>query len=168
MPKLGPSRSIELTNVQSANRRFIPSRTINVGPPNGSQEPHLVCHEVEGHDAPQVWVTLSHCLGGSTPLKTTLSTVARWQKGIPLCMLLSTFRDAVIITHKLGISHLWIDSLCIIQDSPDDWKDGAARMGDIYKYGLLNIAANTACTCHDSIFSSRDNPFTPASLPLRS
>jgi hypothetical protein len=83
-------------------------------------------------------------------------------------MLPSTFHDAVIITRKLGIGHLWIDSLCIIQDSTDDWKHEAARMGDIYKYGLLNIAANTAYTCHDGIFCSRNNPFTPVSLPLRS
>lgn len=80
----------------------------------------------------------------------------------------ATFRDAVIITRKLGLLHLWVDAFCIIKDSPKDWKSEAARMGDVYKYGLLNIAANTARIFHDSIFSSRVSFHAPARLPFRS
>lgn len=33
-----------------------------------------------------------------------------------------TFHEAIIFAPRLGIDYLWIDSLCIIQDSDLDWK----------------------------------------------
>jgi Heterokaryon incompatibility protein (HET) len=33
-----------------------------------------------------------------------------------------SFQDAVTVTRKLYIHSLWIDSLCIIQDSHEDWE----------------------------------------------
>ncbi|KAK1502880.1 hypothetical protein CTAM01_04869 [Colletotrichum tamarilloi] len=35
-----------------------------------------------------------------------------------------TFQDAVLVTRRLGIKYIWIDSLCIIQDSKLDWETG--------------------------------------------
>jgi len=43
-----------------------------------------------------------------------------------------TFRDAIACTLSLGLDDLWIDSLCIIQDSV------------VYKYAWGNIAATEA------------------------
>jgi hypothetical protein len=36
---------------------------------------------------------------------------------------------------------IWIDSLCIIQDSIDDWQKEASRIGNIYTYAHLTLAA---------------------------
>jgi Heterokaryon incompatibility protein (HET) len=47
----------------------------------------------------------------------------------------------VIVFLKLGYSSLWIDSLCILQDSVDDWEEEAAAMRDVYSNGVCNIAA---------------------------
>ena len=163
-----PSQPTKPSHLQALTQNFMPSRTIDVGPSNGSKQPRLVCHKIEEHDGPEEWITLSHCWGGSSPLKTTLSSFAERLKVIPPDTMPSTFRDAVVITRKLGVRHLWIDSLCIIQDSPEDWKSEATRMAGVYKYGLLNIAANTASTCHDGIFSNRIRPLAPVKLPLRS
>jgi hypothetical protein len=33
-----------------------------------------------------------------------------------------TFRGAIEMTRKLGFRYLWIDSLCIVQNDEDDWK----------------------------------------------
>lgn len=54
-----------------------------------------------------------------------------------------TFRDTIEIARELGISYLWIDSLCILQDSADDWKREAANMGAIYANAELTIAADS-------------------------
>lgn len=35
--------------------------------------------------------------------------------------LLQTLQDCIFIARKLGISYVWIDSICIVQDSPNDW-----------------------------------------------
>jgi len=42
------------------------------------------------------------------------------------------FQDAVIASRELGIRYLWIDSLCIIQDSVEDWELECSKMGRVY------------------------------------
>jgi len=136
---------------------FVPTRTIDVGPADGTQKPRLVVHR-DGDSAHFPWVTLSHCWGGSSPLSTTAETLPEWtsDSGIPMLLLPPTFRDAVLITRHLGYRHLWIDSLCIVQDSREDWEREAALMGDVYRHGQLNISASAARSCHDGIFAKRD------------
>jgi hypothetical protein len=136
---------------------FVPTRTIDVGPPDGTQDPRLVVHAANSASFP--WVTLSHCWGGSSPLTTNAQTLQEWtNSGIPMLLLPPTFRDAVLITRRIGHRHLWIDSLCIIQDSREDWENEALRMGDVYRYGELNISASAASNCHEGIFAKRDSP----------
>jgi hypothetical protein len=55
-----------------------------------------------------------------------------------------TFKDAVVITRKLRIQYLWIDSLCIIQDDQEDWEREAAKMASVYHNSEVTIAATTA------------------------
>jgi hypothetical protein len=149
---------------------FIPTRTIDVGPPDGTQEPRLVVHPTNSASFP--WVTLSHCWGGSSPLTTNAETLREWtDSGIPMLLLPPTFRDAVSITRRLGYRHIWIDSLCIIQDSREDWDREALFMGDVYRYGELNISASAARNCHEGIFAKRNSPASFSSavrLPFRS
>jgi hypothetical protein len=44
------------------------------------------------------------------------------------------------MTIDLGYQYLWIDSLCIIQDSPNDWSTEARRMGVIYSSGVCSLS----------------------------
>jgi hypothetical protein len=39
-----------------------------------------------------------------------------------------TFQDVIYATWRLGIQYLWIDSLCIIQDSNEDWNVDSSLM----------------------------------------
>ncbi|KAG6365431.1 hypothetical protein INS49_007042 [Diaporthe citri] len=41
----------------------------------------------------------------------------------------------------MGISYVWIDSLCIVQDDPEDWNREAALMIQIYRYAEFTVAA---------------------------
>jgi hypothetical protein len=52
-----------------------------------------------------------------------------------------TFEDAIFITSILDLEYLWIDSLCIIQDDEDDWRQELALMSTVYGNSYLNIAA---------------------------
>lgn len=47
------------------------------------------------------------------------------------------------LTEKLGIKYIWIDSICIVQDDPEDWRREAFRMCDYYQHAWLTIAATT-------------------------
>ena len=44
----------------------------------------------------------------------------------------------------LGVEYLWIDSICIIQGSKDDWDVQGSKMDLVYTNCLLTIAADTA------------------------
>lgn len=59
-----------------------------------------------------------------------------------------TFADAVDITRKLEVGHIWIDSLCIVQDDEDDWRRETALMEHVYGGSHLNIAASSATSVH--------------------
>jgi len=48
------------------------------------------------------------------------------------------------IAHWMKIDYIWIDALCILQDSTQDWEHQSARMGDIYTHSYCNIAATGA------------------------
>lgn len=63
------------------------------------------------------------------------------KRAIPIGQLPKVFQDAIRVSFELGISYLWIDSLCIIQDSKEDWTQEAKRMGDVYLHGEVNISA---------------------------
>ena len=63
--------------------------------------------------------------------------------GIPITELSHTASDAVKITRSLGLPYLWIDSLCIAQDSEEDWLREAPRMMEVYGSAVINIAATS-------------------------
>jgi hypothetical protein len=52
-----------------------------------------------------------------------------------------TIRDAILLTQKLGKQYLWVDSLCLIQDDPDDLMSGIQRMDTVYEQSVLTIVA---------------------------
>ena len=43
---------------------------------------------------------------------------------IPLESLSKVFQEAIHFTRLFGMRYIWIDSLCIIQDSSKDWEQG--------------------------------------------
>lgn len=90
------------------------------------------------------YVALSHCWGGGSSLTVTQDNLDSLSKAIPTERAPSNFKDAMIITRQLGLQYLWIDSLCILQDSAIDWEREAAKMSDVYRNATLTIAASAA------------------------
>lgn len=63
------------------------------------------------------------------------------QKRIKFQDLSRTFQDSIEIIRGLGVSYIWIDSLCIIQDDEDDWKREAAQMCEVYRESICTLCA---------------------------
>jgi hypothetical protein len=61
-----------------------------------------------------------------------------------------TFQDAVIVTRRLGLRYLWIDSLCIMQDNSEDWEQQSALMGSIFYQSTVTIMAITTPSGHQT------------------
>lgn len=87
------------------------------------------------------YIALSHCWGTSHRLKLTSTTRQSLTHGFSINDLPLTFRDAALISRKLSVYYLWIDSLCIIQDDADDWRRKSSKMADVYANSYLTIAA---------------------------
>ena len=109
----------------------------------GSSGDIVLTEREKDHDGHVPYTTLSHCWGATTsrPLTTNLANLASRKSRIPFDELPLTFQDAVTTTRKLNISYLWIDSLCIIQDSPSDWEEEAGRMAKIYAGSVCTLSA---------------------------
>ena len=100
------------------------------------------------------YCTLSHCWGKGQPMGLMRALLRSFQQHIPYKALPKTFADAVIITLNLGMSYLWIDSLCICQDDQEDWLAESAKMGEIYSNATCNIAALAAKDDHEGCYTS--------------
>jgi hypothetical protein len=101
------------------------------------------------------YVTLSHRWGGTQPFKTTEANLLEHKREIPLVGIAVMFRDAIILCRRLGIQYLWIDALCIIQDSPQDWSQEAGKMASIYRHPLFTISALHAKSSYGGLFVQR-------------
>ncbi|CAM1503879.1 Fc.00g014700.m01.CDS01 [Cosmosporella sp. VM-42] len=118
-----------LIDIQSADRvRLVETSTLAGGGENGSSK----------------YATLSHCWGTIHEPQLNESTAQTLKEGFSLEQLPRLYYDAVILARYLKIPYLWIDSLCILQDSKEDWQRESAKMGAIYENSYLCIAASAA------------------------
>ncbi|KAK0648464.1 heterokaryon incompatibility protein-domain-containing protein [Cercophora newfieldiana] len=143
----------------------LPKRVLHVG--TEDTDPSLY---ISGQGEQGIYATLSHCWGGgpSPPPKIFIATEKDATAGIPFTQLPKTFQDAIVIARELGLEYLWIDSLCILQDSNEDWQETAAVMGAIYADSYVTIAAAGAKDCRDGCFLKHDISFPQRELPAPS
>jgi hypothetical protein len=122
-----------------ARTGFIPTRLIAVN----EDIPRLcLSEELEGKTIK--WATLSHRWSSLKFSTLTSSTLETYRRRISSEALPKTFRDAIDVCRYIGLDFLWIDSLCIIQDSKVDWKKESVLMTQVYGQCDLNIAATAA------------------------
>lgn len=98
------------------------------------------------------FAALNHVWGDksvSPPLRALQSNLHQLKQDIRISDLPRNFIDAVRVSIQLGIRYIWIDSLCIVQDSEQDWKREAQTMHLVYSYAVLTIAATSAASSHD-------------------
>jgi hypothetical protein len=98
------------------------------------------------------YATLSYCWGGDHAITTTTENLQLHMASLSLSDLPKTFKDAISVCRRLGISYLWIDSLCIIQNSKVDWETQSAVMDSIYYNSTITIAAVAASNPSQGLF----------------
>jgi Heterokaryon incompatibility protein (HET) len=132
--------------------RFLPSRLIDIG--TGPTITPRLC-TTEALPVETKYLTLSHHWGDYKPPELTISNLEAFKDRIETSALPKSFKDAMQIASKLDIRYIWIDSLCIIQNSPQDWKEQTSMMGDIYHNSWCNIAATAALDARNGCFLQR-------------
>lgn len=126
----------------------LPKRVIDVGSNNTS------IRLVEPNGARDRYLCLSHCWGLEQIITTTTSTFHQRKQNIHWHDLSQTFRDSITLTRTLGFRYIWIDSLCIIQDSASDWATESAQMASIYSAAFLTIAGTKSPNGAGGLFTS--------------
>lgn len=89
------------------------------------------------------YAALSYVWGG--PQRVTLLDENReaMQQDGALQDLPRTLADAMAFTSALSLRYLWIDAICIVQDSNKDKAIQIGNMANIYSYSLITIIAAT-------------------------
>jgi len=137
----------------------LPTRVIDIGL-SRNEEPRLI--EGAGHNAE--YVTLSHCWGKVKQLMTTSSNLEAHLTAIPVASLPKTFQDAVAATRELGFRYLWIDSLCIVQDSAEDWEIECTKMADIFRYSRVTLCGPQASDSSTGFLHPRTYQHSPPQI----
>jgi hypothetical protein len=89
------------------------------------------------------YITLSHCWGKGPQFFLQRDNMNQMEQSIPVKDLSPLFQDALIATYELGFKYIWIDSLCIVQDSPgsSDWVKESSKMHHVYGNSICNLSA---------------------------
>jgi Heterokaryon incompatibility protein (HET) len=128
----------------------LPTRVLDVGVVGDDQ---VKLHISRGESEP--YLALSYCWGKEPFIRSTEATLLDRQKGIPIGDLPPALIDAVQVTRALKIRYLWVDALCIIQDSSSDWRREAGRMDEVYKGAYAVLSAVKSKNVHESFLDAR-------------
>jgi hypothetical protein len=140
--------------------QILPRRLLNVGDEN--KDPFLVEPAANSH--PGRWVALSYCWGGEPSMRLTKENIGRLKQGIALNRFDATIRDAILVTRALGITYLWVDALCILQDHDSrDWNEQSSKMTAIYGGSTLTIVAANSNSVMQGFLKERKLQYIPLS-----
>ncbi|EPE30492.1 hypothetical protein GLAREA_03459 [Glarea lozoyensis ATCC 20868] len=142
----------DLCKTTNATTDILPTRLVYVG---SLVSPELRIHTTSpGEDIS--YLALSHCWGKSKFESLSVENHESWCRGIELETLPANFQDAIHFTRSIGKSFVWIDSLCIIQDCPEDWAREAAKMSSVYSQAYCTISASGADEANGGCFRTRN------------
>jgi hypothetical protein len=69
-------------------------------------------------------------------------------------------KDAISVAKAVPVDYLWIDAVCILQDSPEDKAKEVARMAQIYHHSVLTIVAANSEDMTHGFLQMRPDPFS--------
>ncbi|KLU89851.1 hypothetical protein MAPG_08820 [Magnaporthiopsis poae ATCC 64411] len=95
------------------------------------------------------YIALSYCWGADQPIKLTGKThTSLTTQGVNTGDLPRTLQDAAWFVRKMGRQFLWVDALCILQDSDGDKAAEISRMGTYYGSSAATLSAASASDCN--------------------
>ena len=102
------------------------------------------------------YVTLSYCYGTAKPTRLHKKTLPALRQGVAASSLPKTIADAAFITRELGFKYLWVDSLCLMQDSAEEMLSESSQMDKVYSGASLNLAATASKDTQGGLFYARN------------
>ncbi|KAI1188897.1 heterokaryon incompatibility protein-domain-containing protein [Nemania serpens] len=99
------------------------------------------------------YVALSYCWGSTSSnswmadTRTVKANISERKNPFPLTDLRTSIQHAIVLVRRVGLRFLWVDSVCIVQDSADDWEAEAMLMAEVYSnahFTLCSVLAEHA------------------------
>lgn len=132
---------------------WCPTRLLYIGL-EGDTEWELHLPSERGFTPPK-YITLSYRWGSNQKFQLTDRKLKKGFRG-RIQDLPTTFKHAIHVARQLSVQYLWIDRLCIVQDSQVDWEYESRTMRDVYTNSLCTIAASASHDPNGGLFRSRD------------
>ncbi|KAI0120066.1 heterokaryon incompatibility protein-domain-containing protein [Nemania sp. FL0031] len=109
---------------------------------------------VERHNFSR-YVALSYVWGTATSFRLTKANKSRLMQPNAIRdvwdLLPKTIQDAITAVRMIGEKYVWVDSLCLVQNDPQDVANGTGVMDLIYEYSTLTIAAAGGRDANDGL-----------------
>ena len=140
-PRVYPTRLVQISDSEHTPTRLVATKD-----------------SVEAPTAAYRYATLTHCWGRPEQRISMLlrANYLKFCESINETELSQNFQDAITIARRLKIPYLWVDALCIIQDSYDDWETESTRMSEYYSNSTITISALSSVSGSNGILKSRD------------
>lgn len=132
-----------------------PSRLIDIGSEHATRWHLKIAKEDFGQSRTPPYMTLSYRWSAKPSLLLVSSNLHDFRRGVHFERLPQLFRDFIMVARRFRVQYIWIDSLCIIQDSQKDWELEAPKMRYVYGSAICNVAASAASRSESSMFSRR-------------
>ncbi|KAH7397014.1 heterokaryon incompatibility protein-domain-containing protein [Phaeosphaeria sp. MPI-PUGE-AT-0046c] len=111
-----------------------------------------------------VYVALSYVWGDAPSYKTTLDKIMqhRMHGGLDRVLrdLPKVVQDSIDLVRRLGMQYLWVDALCIVQDSARSWSLNAYNMDLIYGCAAFTICAADGSSASTGLLAMNENTGT--------
>lgn len=102
-------------------------------------------------------MALSYCWGpphiSVTQLKTTSKNLNFMKEEVAEALTPKSLFKAVRVCKALNIQYLWVDAVCIIQDSKEDWELESTQMGQVYQHAILTACTWSSTSCQESFLT---------------
>ncbi|KAK0701449.1 heterokaryon incompatibility protein-domain-containing protein, partial [Apiosordaria backusii] len=136
-----------------------PTRLLDIGKEDYTNWRLCVISE-DGISPPSaLYLTLSYRWGPSPRIRLLSSNIASLRQGQPIANLPILFRNVIDVARQFSIRYVWIDALCIIQDSKEDWEREALTMQHVYSNSACTLAASGSESPDDGLFHGRNLDF---------
>jgi hypothetical protein len=104
------------------------------------------------------YAALSYCRGSSEAIESTRTLASnlefRLKNGFTLSSLPRTLQDGIIVARRLSIPYIWIDALCIVQDSEKEWETEAKKI-QCYEHAYVRIVAISATSADEGFLYNK-------------
>ena len=137
----------------SQSARTLPDRLIDVG---RSQDPQLrLIENLQPAATSPEYIALSYRWDTDNQFVTTRNRLEQFKAGMDEAIIPQTFEDVIWLSRRLGIEHVWIDAICIMQNDPTDWEEQSSKMAQIYRDSYLTVCASNAASVHHGFLAPR-------------